>query len=237
MISKIKLFRSVYLNFKELKKILNQIKNSVKSDKILIIGSSSLIKNYYLEKIIDNFPFVIRLNANPTIGFEKHVGTKMDLHACNELIFNCNLSKFNKIENIDDNYINKLKNSKIFVIRETELENIDKVKNRNNEIIIFPAYLQKYLRFITISKFNYYKKFKSLKENKFSIGLVMICIFLILKKKIYIAGFDLNKTSKKINYYYQKTLNLKKISAHNFSDENEMIKKLINNKKVINLMK
>jgi hypothetical protein len=236
MISKIKLFRKVYSNFKELKKILKQIKNSIKSDKILIIGSSGLIKNYYLEKIINNFPFVIRLNANPTKGFEKYVGTKMDLHACHELIFNCNLSKYNTIQNIDDNYINNIKNSKIFVIKETELKNISKVKNRNNEIIVFPAYLNKYLRFITISKFNYYKKFKSLKENKFSIGLVLICIFLILKKKIYIAGFDLNKTSNNINYYYQTTLNLEKITVHNFSKENDIIKKLIINKKVINLM-
>ena len=113
------------------------------------------------------------------------MGTKVDLHACHELIFNSNLSEFNTIQNIDKNYINNIKNSKIFVIRETELKNIDKVKNRNNEIIIFPAYLNKYLRFITISTFNYYKKFKSLKENKFSIGLVMICIFLILKKNLH----------------------------------------------------
>ena len=71
-----------------------------------------LLLKYYLEKIIDNFPFVIRLNTNPTKGFEKHVGTKVDLHACHELIFNSNLSEFNTIQNIDKNYINNIKTQK-----------------------------------------------------------------------------------------------------------------------------
>ena len=43
-------------------------------------------------------------------------------------------------------------------------------------------------------------------------------------------------TSNNINYYYQTTLNLEKITVHNFSKENDIIKKLIINKKVINLM-
>ena len=49
--------------------------------------------------------------------------------------------------------------------------------------------------------------------------------------------FNLEKTKKNIDYYYQNTLDLSKTTSHNFEYENIIIKKLIDEKKVVNLTK
>ena len=234
---KIKKIKKIISDYNELSRILKTIDSVVIPRKILIIGSSAIIKKTNLKDLINNFPFVIRLNGNPTLGFENYVGSKTDMCACNEIIMNSDVKIIEKIENLDPYYIDKLENTKIIALEETRIINLEKIKNKNNKIIVFPNYLNRYVRFKIISKYNLIKKINIFYANKFSIGLLIISIFIILKKKVYIAGFNLEKTKKNIDYYYQNTLDLSKTTSHNFEYENIIIKKLIDEKKVVNLTK
>ena len=224
---------------KQIKKTLNKIKKkNFNNKKIIIIGNSKKILDKKLGLEIDKFDIVVRFNAAPTVGYEDFVGTKTDIIACNELVFNDKLDDLAKDFNrkgIEKNFIKNQKNKTIFAVIENK-KNINKLDYQDivikNEVVLFSNELNHILRFMIASDYNYINKIYYYKfGKKLSIGLIIISIMQLLNLKPYIYGFDLNKNNDDYESYYSKN-KLILNTNHNFSYENNLIKKFLKEKKI-----
>jgi len=224
---------------KQIKKTLNKIREKKFNDKkIIIIGNSKKCLDKRMGLEIDKFDIVVRFNAAPTVGYEDFVGTKTDIIACNELVFNNKLDDLAKDFNrkgIEKDFIKNQKNKTIFVVYENKM-NINKLDYQDivikNEVVLFSNELNHILRFMITSDYNYINKIYYYKfGKKLSIGLIIISIMQLLNLKPYIYGFDLKKNNDDYASYYSKN-KLILNTDHDFSYENNLIKKFLKEKKI-----
>ena len=231
--------RNYFFSKKQIKKILDKIREKKFNDKkIIIIGNSKKCLDKRMGLEIDKFDIVVRFNAAPTAGYEDFVGTKTDIIACNELVFNNKLDDLAKDFNrkgIEKNFIKNQKNKTIFAVIENK-KNINKLDYQDivikNEVVLFSNELNHILRFMIASDYNYINKIYYYKfGKKLSIGLIIISIMQLLNLKPYIYGFDLNKSNDDYASYYSKN-KLILNTDHDFSYENNLIKKFLKEKKI-----
>jgi hypothetical protein len=211
---------------------LNYLRKKIGNKNIAIVGSSRNLIGSKLGKKIDKFKLVCRFNLAPTKNFERDVGKKEDILVMNHLFFVG--KRFNKFHQ----NTKKIKRKIIIVIVDHPdknhifflKKNKDKFVHTSNKVIFFNNNLNHILRYRIVSQFNLIRKFNYyFKVKKFTGGLILISLMILLKNKFDIFGFDLFKKNNYVNYYYKKTSTKKLLlgTAHDFEKENLIIKKIL----------
>ena len=220
--------KNFYFRRLELLQIVNQFKNIGFKKKILIIASSNSSLKLNKGPKVDKFDYIVRFNGAPTKNFENIIGSKTNMMCVSEKLFK------KKCKLIDSKFLDELYLKDIFVVLEHSINNdynYSEIEKKNN-IIFFPNYLNHYLRFLTFSKFNLFKKiYYFIYGKKMSIGLIMIKIFTFAGFKVHIFGFDLNKNKDNYTYYFNdRVKSLTK--AHDWKQENKIISRMLKNKEI-----
>lgn len=183
-------------------------------NRIIIIGNGAKALTNENGKFIDESDIVIRLNNFKTEGFEKYVGTKIDVYSCWAKILDyCKLSKEERYirwkqsvtEPITENF------EKVFAPNDIDFEKVKSVlflwtKNKNDE---------------RLKDCPFYDKIKVLDfdvDKDYSTGFrtILYCLHHFKNEEIYITGFD---SFMKSGWYwdiYGLTNNIQR--TENFSD-------------------
>ena len=226
-------FENFFFEKREFNKIISEFRKLTSENKVLIIGNSSEVLNHERQKIINKFNYVVRFNGAPIIKYEKNVGNNLNMVSINQNIFEQQFVS----EDIEQDYVSHLSNKDIFVVLEKNINNqydFNKI-NSNNKLIFFKNNLNHYLRFSSVSNYNIIKKiYFYLYGKKFSMGMIVILLFLKAKYEVFIIGFDLEKKVSNYTHYYSKN-KINYNSSHDWFFENNFIKKLLRTK-AINLL-
>lgn len=180
-----------------------------------IIGSSGSLLEYNYGTKIDSFDDVIRCNRAPSSGYEKFVGSKTTLRIVNQHVFKS--IPFTRWKT-DNNFVKKIKNSKILTIEPNAHKKRDKFIHKSNELYIIDHQA-------LIKEINNY-----LKINIFpSIGFQMIMLTVFDNIKPHIYGFDIVDRFR--DHYWEKRDN--KAPYHKVFIEKKLLKQLSNDNKII----
>lgn len=185
--------------------------------KVALIGNSPNLLEKEFGSKIDTYDIVIRCNHSPIKGYEKHVGTKTNFRVLSSKVFGydeiTSLSKFNH------NYLPELDNQH-FIIKmplnrfpNHSLYGFEKnFKSTNKITVIKDSFQQKII--------------KNLQNKEPSTGLFAIILFLSVVEKVDMFGFDFYKNAGKTKdlHYFEEVGH---ISSHDFSQEHEIVKSLI----------
>lgn len=188
------------------------------SKSIIIVGSSDSMLEKELGEKIDTFDEVIRFNRAPTIGFEKHVGSKTTHRFCNTHVA---VNDF--IKGQDMEFLPSLRNQTIITDRKQNPKKFNSIFHTSCKNIVldrgveFKKTIDSLGEEIEISKY---------KGNQPSVGLGAICYYINQGFKPTIYGFHIhsNDGTKSPHYWWEK----KGVGGfHNFSFERNMIRRLI----------
>jgi hypothetical protein len=157
-------------------------------NRIIIIGNGSKALTNENGKFIDESDIVIRLNNFKIDGFEKYVGTKIDIYSCwSKILECCKLSKEQRYslwkqtiaEPITENF------EKVFAPNDVDFDRLKSVlflwtKNKDDKIL---------------KECSFYDKIKVLDfdvDMDYSTGFrtILYCLHHFKNEKIYITGFD-----------------------------------------------
>lgn len=191
-------------------------------ERTIIIGSSNVVLENELGKVIDSFDNVVRFNRAPTEGFEQYVGSKTTTR-----FVNTHVSTNQPKDGEDLKFIPLLKNQ--IICGDTKKTDED-----------FYRVFDKSCRYIQVNRKANYEKFKTMflpntniqieeKEGREpSVGLNAICYYLNEGIKPTIYGFHLHDLNRKVSPHYWKE---KKVvgSCHNFTHERKLINELVKN--------
>jgi len=199
------------------------------SSSVAIVGNSVTLLNHKLGKEIDRHTDVIRFNYAHTSGYEKYCGRKTTMYVAGYPAFLGGKPEAHpEIDNMDYEYYQKLKDSRIVVYYRGEkiVSSIKKmanqIKKNENEVYLLELdkkeHFNRVLRSVNIKDFD-----RNLQSGS---TLMMLLVELGLKPDIY--GFDLKYCDD--NYYYYWDLKNKKCHKlsrfHNYDDEFEIPNKL-----------
>lgn len=218
----------------------NEFKNYKASNykvALIIPGRKLLFNNY--GSIIDNYDICIRLNTAPTIGYEKHTGSKTSLRVLNYPSFlrknNSDARKEHK--DLDQFYLtNNDKNIAVFLSKYVKKKDnlIKSCMNKDtNYQFLFIDYLFIIFELLLIKNFMPKLFLQSIfkyiyNKQKFSIGFIVINLLIKEKVNFTIFGIDFNEDVSKRSHYYKNT----KVSKdHDLSIERKILKKLYNKNK------
>lgn len=188
------------------------------SNKVAIVGSSGiLLKQSYADKI-DKFDEVVRFNRAPTSGWEHIVGSKTTVRIVNGHVFaNVPFKRWKE----DDTFVQKLKNSTIFVAdRGFRKENVHKHSHYSNSI--HHIHIDVLVRDAS-------KRFDGGIPPLPTVGCLGILLYVMSDIKPSVFGWSNGKMS---HYYNQR--DSKTSDCHKFEMEWNLIKKL-NDQKLITL--
>ncbi len=188
------------------------------SKNIALVGSSAnLISNYYGFEI-DQFDEIIRFNRAPTIGFESFVGSKTTIRVVNNHVFKGIPpdDRF-KIDSQPPNFIKNEKNCKIISVQyKKEYGDGKKYINETSEVFF-------------MDDLNFLSKKYNLNKSP-TAGFRMLYILIQNNYKPTLYGFGLNEDDKPTHYWEK--LNHKS-TFHNLNKEREIIKKWLEEDKII----
>lgn len=221
-------------------KDFNEFKNYKASNyKVaLIIPGRKLLSNNF-GSIIDNYDICIRLNTSPTIGYEKHTGSKTSLRVLNHPSFlRKNNSDARKEHNDLDQFYLTNNDKNVAVFLNDYVKKKDKlikscINKDTNYQFLFINYLFIIFEFLLIRNFmpklflfSFFKYISN--KQKFSLGFIVINLLIKEKIDFTIFGIDLNEDMSNRSHYYKNT----KVSIdHDYSIEREILKKLYNKNK------
>ena len=186
---------------------------------ILVIGNGESILNQRLQKKIDSFNTILRINNYIIKDFESFVGTKTDIWfngANSKLVSPIMMPKEVIVAPPSEIIIKHQKNLKDYIARRVDL-------NFNN---------------LTLLRLEEIKRYETeVGSNRLTTGLYAIKWAMNNFEKVYIHGFDFFINSK-AHYYDSKLMNfvnnkiLNKGHKHNNEHERNYVEKLITNKEV-----
>ena len=186
---------------------------------ILVIGNGESILNQRLQKKIDSFNTILRINNYIIKDFESFVGTKTDIWfngANSKLVSPIIMPKEVIVAPPSEIIIKHQKNLKDYIARRVG-------QNYNN---------------LTLLRLKEIKRYETeVGSNRLTTGLYAIKWAMNNFKKVYIHGFDFFINSK-AHYYDSKLMNfvnnkiLNKGHKHNNEHERNYVEKLITNKEI-----
>lgn len=186
---------------------------------ILVIGNGESILNQRLQKKIDSFNTILRINNYIIKDFESFVGTKTDIWfngANSKLVSPTIMPKEVIVAPPSEVIIKHQKNLKDYIARRVG-------QNYNN---------------LTLLRLKEIKRYETeVGSNRLTTGLYAIKWAMNNFKKVYIHGFDFFINSK-AHYYDSKLMNfvnnkiLNKGHKHNNEHERNYVEKLITNKEI-----
>ena len=204
----------------------------IKTDNVVLIGSSSSLKKLSKEKLDflnKENTYCIRFNRAPVKNYENIVGNKTDLRVVNCHVFNNEEIPWKKNNNKEypgqeKNFVKNIRNTNVLYIA----PRVDPLLRKNinchssNNLYVFD-----------------YGKINNLKNEvgcnysqQMSIGAVMISLCVISGIKPYICGFDidLNLSNNRTHYWEERPKNPG--ASHNISKEILFFNQLINDGKL-----
>ena len=204
-------------------------------DDIAIVYPGAFLRDREYGKEIDKHQCIIRINAAPTLGYEKFVGSKCHIRTIGIKGISFLVKTFPK-KIVEDFFLNL---ESIFYYPHLDdanylPENYELIEEKN--IPLYRDYFKiNMMSFLISGRPNIYNKELRFKVIRASAGLQNILVGLSLGKKVTIYGLPLFKEQfRKNTYYYHEYVpstydGYLDTSMHSFLLEKELVKRLIEN--------
>lgn len=190
-----------------------------KNKSVAVVGSSGHLLERDYAKEIDSHDIVIRFNQARVKGYEKFVGSKTTHRIVNTHTF-LGTTGNKRFPKNDPNFITKLENQEILIIRPVDVKKI-KLKSPNNRVSILSDEFWNHCRMLLNNKKNP------------SVGFIGVLLAIQTSKKVDVYGFDQLHTTYKKHYWEDvKVMG----SDHDFSIEKKIFKQL-HDDKIISIFK
>jgi len=185
---------------------------------VAVVGSSGHLLERDYAILIDSHDVVIRFNQARVKGYEKYVGKKTTHRVVNKHVFDGSTPK-NRFPKSDKNFIPKLKNQDILLIRPFLSKIIYKKRSPNNPVFV-------------LSNENWIEYRKILGNVKDpSVGFIGVMVAISTSTNVSVFGFD--QTNEEIlhkRHYWEKITY--HFNGHNYNTEKEIFSQLEKNNKI-----
>lgn len=192
-------------------------------DSISVVGNSGKLEGSKKGEDIDKKEAVIRMNAAPTEGYERDVGSKETFRFINGL-----LQKGKSLSYIDTqrNWLKTLENKNLILMPLGKIprEKAEKMAGRKNTIHTFNQPFKKYIT----------EDIKKVIGKTLSTGVISTLLSKHISKEVHLYGFGFHQEKLKNRHYYE-NWNDSNDQSHNWLKEKKFLKKLEQKNKSIHI--
>ena len=180
---------------------------------VAVVGSSGHLLERNYASLIDDHDIVIRFNQARVEGYEKFVGSKTTHRVVNMHVFDGTTPK-DRFPNTDPNFVPKLKDQHIILIRPFGDSNLYKRRSPNNEVSV-------------LSDKNW-KEFRNMLGNKKdpSVGFIGVMIAISSSTNVNVFGFDQTNEPNLSKRHYWEEIKYH-FKGHDYNPEKEIFKYLV----------
>lgn len=198
--------------------MIKYVKPDLEITNVAVVGScDKLLKTEYGEEI-DSHENVIRFNRAPTEGFEEHVGNKTTLRIVNGHVFASR--PFTRWEE-DDNFVRKLRNSRLLLARSPELAvQRDNYIDQTNELFTLNQACDSAI-----------SEFAETKIELPTVGLIGIMLMVLSGIKPTVYGWSTTTDEEMSHYFNKRSPTTSKF--HKWENEISVIQKLMSEDLII----
>jgi hypothetical protein len=185
---------------------------------VAVVGSSGHLLERNYASLIDSHDVVIRFNHAKTEGYEDYVGSKVTHRVVNQHVFDGTTPK-DRFPNADHNFVPKLKNQHILLIRPFGNTSIYKKRSPNNEVAI-----------LSDKNWNEYRKILGNKKDP-SVGFIGVMVAISTSTNVNVFGFDQTNEPNLTKRHYWEDIKYH-FRGHDYNPEKEVFRLLVEQNKI-----
>lgn len=186
---------------------------------VAVVGSSGHLLQRNYSSLIDSHDAVIRFNHAITKGYEDYVGAKTTHRVVNQHVFDGSTPK-DRFPTADPNFVPKLKNQHILLIRPFSNPNIYKKRSPNNHVTI-----------LSDENWNYYRKILGNKKDP-SVGFIGVMVAISTSTEVNVFGFDQTNEPNLSKRHYWEEIKSHNTHGHDYNPEKAIFKFLSEKNKI-----